>query len=62
MYQISQITTFDEDKLLYETYVGLTNKEMTLICSGWGETEAESRIVANSMCNLLNKKAEVETC
>jgi len=57
MYQVSKITTYDEDKLLYETYVGLTNKEMTLICSGWGKTENESRNVANSICNLLNQKA-----
>jgi len=57
MYKISEITTYDEDKLLYETYVGLTNKGMTLICSAFGETENESRNVANSICNLLNKKA-----
>jgi hypothetical protein len=57
MYEISKITTYDEDKLLYETYVGLTNKEMTLICSSWGQTVIESRQVANSICNLLNQKA-----
>lgn len=57
MYQVSKITTYDEDKMLFETYVGLANKEMTLICSAFGETEQESRNVANSICNLLNKKA-----
>ena len=54
MYQVSKITTFDEDKMLYETYVGLTNNEMTLICSAWGETEKDSRTIANCLCELLN--------
>lgn len=54
MYQVSKITTYDEDKQLYETYVGLTNKEMTLICSTFGETEKDSRAIANSLCELLN--------
>jgi hypothetical protein len=54
MYQVSKITTYDEDKMLFETYVGLTNKEMTLICSAFGETEQDSMAIANSLCELLN--------
>lgn len=48
MYVISQITVLDEDKELYETHIGIDNKEKTLLLSAWGKTANESRLNAVS--------------
>lgn len=58
MYIISQITVLDDDKELYETYVGLDNKEKTLLFSAWGKTEKESRTLANRVASILNHMAD----
>lgn len=57
MYIISQITVLDDDKELYETYVGLDNKEKTLLFSAWGKTEKESRALADRISIILNRMA-----
>lgn len=53
MYIISEHTSFDPDHLLYETYIGLSDAKMTLICSAWGPTEKQSRLNAERIRKLL---------
>jgi len=58
MYIVSQITSYDNDNELFETYIGLQNKEMTLLYSAWGSTEKESRLMAVRICKLLNESVK----
>jgi hypothetical protein len=52
-YIISPITVFDNDHELWETYVGTNEEGMPLLYSAWGKTESESRISAQTICDLL---------
>ncbi len=70
MYTVSEITTFDEDKQLYETHIGFTpaefqkevtpnciaynDVEMELLLSAWGKTEKLSRQLATGTVKRLN--------
>lgn len=58
MYVTAPITVLDDDKELYETYIGLDNKEKTLLFSAWGKTEKESRTLANRVASILNDMAD----
>lgn len=69
MYTVSEITTFDEEKQLYETHIGLTpadfkiertpnciaydDVEMVLLLSAWGKSEQESRLCAMGMVKRM---------
>lgn len=55
MYKVSELTTYDEDKMLFETYVGLNDEKRTLLFSAWGNTEQDSQELANKVCNILNQ-------
>jgi len=53
MYIISPITVFDEENELFETKIGLNNKEMTLLFSAWGDTAQKSRVMAEKLVKIL---------
>lgn len=53
MYLISPITVLDDDKGLFETHVGLDNKEMTLLISVWAETAEASRQKATEIVEMF---------
>lgn len=53
MYIISPVTVFDEENELFETKIGLDNKEMTLLISAWGPTQESSRKRATDFVELL---------
>lgn len=55
MYIISQISTYDNDNLLWETKIGTDEKDMPLKLSAWGKTEEESRTSASELVKILNK-------
>lgn len=52
---ISKVTTYSEDHLLYETKVGIELKDMPLLYSVWGKTEAESRARAEALIIAMDK-------
>ncbi len=54
MYEVSPITVLDEDKELFETHIGLDNKEKTLVLSVWGSSEGQSREAAINLAEILN--------
>ena len=58
-YQISNLTTYDSDDLLYYTKIGKTNKEMSLFCIVAGKTYSESRQNAISLLKILNSVKEL---
>jgi len=53
---VAKESFFDEDKLLWETYIGFSGPGMPLLCSAWGSTQAESRLVANNIAAVLKKE------
>lgn len=57
-YKISQITTYNEDKELYGTYIGYDKRGLPLFCTVWGNTEAQSRNKAKALAILL-ESAEI---
>lgn len=57
MYEISPISVFDEDNMLWETKIGLGAAfGRPLYFSAWGETEKESRDRATSFIEMMNRQ------
>jgi hypothetical protein len=52
-YVVSQITTYDEENMLWETKIGLDRSNMPLLFTSWGKTEYESRQRAEELATML---------
>ena len=52
-YIISKITTYHSDHLLWETKVGINNKNMDLYYSVWGKSVVESRERSEKLREML---------
>lgn len=55
-YIISPVTTFDEDEELFLTKVGLDAPGMPLHYIVCAKTELQSRVMANLLVSILEKK------
>lgn len=56
MYIVSPITVFDEDKELWETYVGFDSDSKPILFSCWDKSQVLSRVRAEDLAFILNKK------
>jgi hypothetical protein len=52
---ISPITTYNEDNQLFETIVGLNDKQMTLLYVVCGKSEQMSRLLAQGLIEKMSK-------
>lgn len=52
---ISKETFYDEDKELYYKYIGLSDRDRTLIATAWGKTKGE----ATRNAELISKIKEL---
>jgi len=54
-YIISEEVFFDEDNQLYYRYIGINDKNKTLVATAWGRTEKEANeravTIAIGMCS-----------
>lgn len=55
-YIISKVTMYHSEHLLFETKVGLNNKNMDLHYSVWGKSVTESRERAGKLIEMLIEK------
>lgn len=55
-YKVSPVTDFDQEQELFGTKVGKDNRKMALTAIVYGETEEESKEMAEKIVQLLNKQ------
>ena len=53
-YKVSPVTIFEDEHKLFGTKIGVDNKKMALTAIVMGETEEESREMAEKIVKLLN--------
>lgn len=53
-YIVADEALYDADKDLWGTYIGLSDKNKSLTCTAWGNSEQQSKERARRLGDLLN--------
>lgn len=60
-YIVANEAIYDHDKMLWGVYIGLSDKNKTLTCTAWGNSEYQSKERARRLGDLLNALHEKAT-
>lgn len=53
-YIVANEAFYDDEKCIFGVYIGLSDKDKTLICTAWGNSEYQSKERARRLGDLLN--------
>ena len=55
MFKSGKIAFYDDEKMLYYCYIGVDDKNQTLVAAAYGQTEEDAISNALAITSLLNK-------
>jgi len=52
-YTVAKESFYDDEKMIWGTYIGHNDAQKTLACTVWGNTEQRSKATAHSLAEIL---------